>query len=106
MKSNIPIVPLDRTDLHKLIPLMTLTKLAKIALKSGTPVAEFVAATLEAGYTSAGGYSALRGAGHRTRRLRSDKGQTLRIKLNQLIEQSKALQAKLAQEDSSSPSSN
>ena len=55
MKSNIPIVPLDRTDLHKLIPLMTLTKLAKIALKSGTPVAEFVAATVEAGYTSAGG---------------------------------------------------
>jgi hypothetical protein len=84
---------------------MTLTKLAKIALKSGTPVAEFVAATVEAGYTSAGGYSALRGAGHRTRRIRSDKGQTLRLKLNQLIEKSKALQQMLAQEDSS-PSSN
>jgi hypothetical protein len=105
MKPNLTIVPLDRTDLHKLIPLMTLTKLAKIALKSGTPVAEFVAATVEAGYTSAGGYSALRGAGHRTRRLRSDKGQTLRLKLNQLIEKSKALQQMLAQEDSS-PSSN
>jgi hypothetical protein len=105
MKPNLTIVPLDRTDLHKLIPLMTLTKLAKIALKSGTPVAEFVDATVEAGYTSAGGYSALRGAGHRTRRIRSDKGQTLRAKLNHLIEQSKALQAKLAQEDSS-PSSN
>jgi hypothetical protein len=30
--------------------------------------------------------------------LRSDKGQTLRLKLNQLIEQSKALQAKLEEE--------
>ncbi len=98
MKSNIPIVPLDRTDLHKLIPLMTLTKLAKIALKSGTPVAEFVEATVEAGYTSAGGYSALRAAGHRTRRTRCDKGQTLRAKLNRLIEQSKALQVKLEEE--------
>jgi hypothetical protein len=98
MKPNIPIVPLDRTDLHKLIPLMTLTKLAKIALKSGTPASEFVESIMEAGYTSAGGYSALRGAGHRTRPIRSDKGQTLRAKLNRLIEQSKALQSKLEEE--------
>ena len=92
MKSNIPIVPLERTDLLKLIPLMTLTKLAKIALKSGTPVPEFIEAALE------GGYNALREAGHRTRAVRSDKGQTLKIKLNRLIEQANALQASLAQQ--------
>jgi len=98
MKSNIPIVPLERTDLLKLIPLMTLTKLAKIALKSGTPIPEFIEAAQEAGYTSAGGYHALREAGHRTRAVRSDKGQTLKIKINRLIEQAKTLQAKLARE--------
>lgn len=102
MKSNIPIVPLERTDLLKLIPLMTLTKLAKIALKSGTGASEFVDAAMEAGYTSAGGYNALREAGHRTRGVRSDKGQTLKIKLNRLIEQANALQAKLAQQSDSS----
>jgi xanthine dehydrogenase iron-sulfur cluster and FAD-binding subunit A len=101
MKSNIPIVPLERTDLLKLIPLMTLTKLAKLALKSGTPVTEFIEAALEGGYTSAGGYNALREAGHRTRAVRSDKGQTLKIKLNRLIEQANALQAKLAQQSDS-----
>lgn len=98
MKSNIPMVPLERTDLLKLIPLMTLTKIAKLALASGTPVPEFIEAALEAGYTRAGGYNALREAGHRTRGVRSDKGQTIKLKLNQLIEQAKALQAKLAQE--------
>ena len=98
MKSNIPIVPLERTDLLKLIPLMTLTKLAKLALKSGPPIPEFIEAALQGGYTSAGGYSALREAGHRTRAVRSDKGQTLKIKLNRLIEQANALQAKLAQD--------
>jgi xanthine dehydrogenase iron-sulfur cluster and FAD-binding subunit A len=98
MKSSIPIVPLERTDLLKLIPLMTLTKLAKLALASGTPVTEFIEAALEAGYTRAGGYNALREAGYRIRSVRSDKGQTLKIKLNRLIEQAKALQEKLGQE--------
>jgi xanthine dehydrogenase iron-sulfur cluster and FAD-binding subunit A len=101
MKSNIPIVPLERTDLLKLIPLMTLTKLAKLALKSGTPVTEFIEAALEGGYTSAGGYHALREAGHRTRGVRSDKGKTLKVKLNRLIEQAKSLQAALAQQSDS-----
>ena len=98
MKSSIPIVPLERTDLLKLIPLMTLTKLAKLALKSGTPVPEFIEAALEGGYTSAGGYHALREAGHRTRGVRSDKGKTLKVKLNRLIEQAQTLQAKLEEE--------
>ena len=40
----------------------------------------------------------VREAGHRTRAVRSDKGQTLKIKLNRLIEQANALQAKLAQQ--------
>ena len=99
MKSNIPIVPLERTDLLKLIPLMTLTKLAKIALKSGTPVPEFIEAALEGGYTSAGGYNALREAGHRTRAVRSDKGQTLKVKINKLIEEARALEARLTKAD-------
>ena len=77
---------------------MTLTKLAKLALASGTPVTEFIEAALEAGYTRAGGYNALREAGYRIRSVRSDKGQTLKIKLNRLIEQAKALQEKLGQE--------
>jgi xanthine dehydrogenase iron-sulfur cluster and FAD-binding subunit A len=102
MKSIIPIVPLERTDLLKLIPLMTLTKLAKLAMTSGTPVPEFIEAALEAGYTRAGGYNALREAGHRIRKVRSDKGQTLKIKLNRLIEQAKSLQEKLTQESDSS----
>lgn len=101
MKSSIPIVPLERTDLLKLIPLMTLTKIAKIALKSGTTPDEFIEASTEAGYSKAGGYHALREAGHRTRAVRSDKGQTLRIKLNRLIDQAKTLQASLAQESDS-----
>lgn len=104
MKSTYPIVPLERTDLLKLIPLMTLTKLAKIAVRSGTPANTFVEAAMEASYTSAGAFNALREAGHRTRAVRSDKGKTLKIKLNRLIEQANALQAKLAQEDSSTGS--
>jgi len=103
MKSSIPIVPLERTDLLKLIPLMTLTKLAKLALASGTPVTEFIEAALEAGYTRAGGYNALREAGYRIRSVRSDKGQTLKIKLNRLIEQAKALQEKLGGQETEIP---
>ena len=104
MKSNYPIVPLERTDLLKLIPLMTLTKLAKIALKSGTTPTTFVEAAVEAGYTGAGGHHALRSAGHRTRKLRKDRGVSLRMKLNKLIGEAKELQDKLAQQGSS-PSS-
>jgi xanthine dehydrogenase iron-sulfur cluster and FAD-binding subunit A len=103
MKSSIPIVPLERTDLLKLIPLMTLTKLAKLALASGTPVTEFIEAALEAGYTRAGGHNALREAGYRIRSVRSDKGQTLKIKLNRLIEQAKALQEKLGGQETEIP---
>ena len=101
MKSNYPIVPLEQTDLMKLIPLMTLTKLAKIALKSGTTPDVFSDAAIDAGYTGAGINSALREAGHRARRTRSDKGLTIKRKIQKLIDQARALEARLAQEDSS-----
>jgi hypothetical protein len=97
--------PFSKTELLKLIAASTMTNVVKIAMKAGNSIEEITAAGLEAEYTRQGVYSAIRSAGFRTRSERSDKGQTLRAKLNQLIEQSKALQAKLAQEDSS-PSSN
>jgi hypothetical protein len=100
MTSKFPIVPLERTDLLKLIPLTTLTKVAKFAVKSGTPASVFVEASVEAGYTSQGAYSALRGAGYRTRKERSDKGRTLKSKLNRLIEQAQELKNRLAQSES------
>ena len=97
---------MERTDLLKLIPLMTLTKLAKIAIKSGTPAVAFVEVAVEAGYTSAGGYNALREAGFRTRRERSDKGQTLKVKINKLIEEARALEARLTQQSSGGSTGN
>lgn len=101
MTSKFPIVPLERTDLLKLIPLATLTKIAKFAVKSGTPASVFVEASVEAGYTSQGAYSALRSAGYRTRKERSDKGNTLRTKINRLIEQAQELQTRLTQSNDS-----
>ncbi len=101
MTSKFPIVPLERTDLLKLIPLATLTKIAKLAVRSGTPASVFVEASVEAGYTSQGAYSALRSAGYRTRKERSDKGNTLRTKINRLIEQAHELQTRLTQSNDS-----
>ena len=102
MTSKFPIVPLERTDLLKLIPLATLTKVAKFAVKSGTPASVFVEASIEAGYTNQGAYAALRSAGHRTRKQRSDKGKTLRTRINRLIEQAQELQTRLGQGNGSS----
>lgn len=101
MISKYPIVPLEPTDLLKLIPLMTLTKVAKIAVKSGTPQSVFVDTAIESGYTRQGAFAALRCAGVRTRRVRSDKGKTLRRKIDGLIEQAQSLREKLAQSNGS-----
>jgi hypothetical protein len=104
MTSKYPVVPLEQTDLLKLIPLMTLTKVAKIAVKSGTNTTVFVDTAVESGYTRQGAFAALRGAGVRERSVRSDKGKTLRKKIDGLIEQANALREKLAQSDSSGTS--
>ena len=104
MTSKFPIVPLERTDIIKLVPLMTLTKVAKIAVKSGTPSETFIEAAIESGYTRQGAFYAMRGAGVRVRKVRSDKGKTLKSKLDRLIEQAKELQDKLAQSKGSGPS--
>jgi ABC-type amino acid transport substrate-binding protein len=104
MTSKYPVVPLEQTDIIKLIPLMTLTKVAKIAVKSGTLPAVVIDAAIESGYTRQGAFAALRGAGVRERRVRSDKGKTLRKKLDGLIEQANALREKLAQSNGSGTS--
>ena len=94
--------PFTKTELLKLLSVTTMTAAAKLALKAGNVPEDLAAAGTEAGYTRQGVFSALRATGHRIRKERSDKGQTLKIKLNRLIEQANALQAKLAQESSSS----
>lgn len=94
---RLPIVPLEQTDIRKLLPLMTLTKAARIALKSGTTPEVILSAAMESGYTRAGGYHALREAGHRTRKVRSDKGRTIRNRIQTLIDQARELESKLAQ---------
>ena len=104
MTSKYPIVPLEQTDIIKLVPLTTLTKVAKLAVKSGTLPAVFIEAAVESGYTRQGAFAALRCAGVRARRVRSDKGKTLRRKIDGLIEQAQALREKLAQSDGGSPS--
>jgi hypothetical protein len=93
--------PFTKTELLKLIAVTTMTQVSKLALKAGNTVEDLAAAGAEAGYTRQGVFSAVRAAGHRFRKERSDKGQTLKLKLNKLIEQANALQAKLAQESSS-----
>ena len=94
---KLPIVPLEQTDICKLLPLMTLTKAARIALKSGTTPEVILSAAMQSGYTRAGGYHALREAGHRTRKVRSDKGRTIRNRIQTLIDQARELESKLAQ---------
>ena len=93
--------PFSKTELIKLIAASTMTTVVKIAMKGGNTIADITEAGLESGYTRQGVYSAIRAAGFRTRSERSDKGQTLKIKLNRLIEQANALQAKLAQQSDS-----
>lgn len=104
MKISKPPIPLEQTEVSKLILITTLTKVSKLALKSGTSIDVIINAALDSGYTRQGVYAALREAGYRTRKERSDKGVTLRSKLDRLIEQANALQAKLNQQSSSSPS--
>jgi len=96
--------PFTRTELLKLIAITTLTQVSKLAFKAGNTADDIVGAALEADYTRQGAHNAIRSAGHRTRKERSDKGQTLRLKINKLVDEAKALQEKLAQEGGSSPS--
>jgi hypothetical protein len=82
----------------KLIAVTTLTQVSKLAFKAGNTADDIVGAALEADYTRQGAYNAIRSAGHRTRKERSDKGQTLRLKINKLVEEANALQAKVKEE--------
>lgn len=105
MKTTTPVERFTKTELRKMIAVATMTQVAKIAIKAGNTVDDLIDAGLEAHYTRQGVMSAIRASGHRTRKERSDKGQTLRLKINKLVEEAKALQEKLAQEGgSSSPS--
>ena len=94
--------PFTKTELLKLLSVTTMTNVAKFSLKAGNTAEDLAAAGTEAGYTRQGVFSALRATGHRVRKERSDKGQTLKLKLNKLIEQANALRATLTQESSSS----
>ena len=87
--------PFAKTELLKLIAATTMTNVVKIAMKAGNSIEEITAAGLESGYTRQGVYSAIRSAGFRTRSERSDKGQTLKVKIGKLIDQARALEAKL-----------
>ena len=98
MKQSEPPEPFTKTELSKLIKATTLTQVAKIALKAGNTPEDLLAAALESQYTRQGVYAAVRAAGHRMRKERSDKGQTLKLKISKLIEQANALQAKLQEE--------
>ncbi len=97
------VTPFSRTELLKLIAVAPLTQVAKLAFKAGNTQEDLRVAALEADYTRQGVNLAIRAAGRRTRSERSDKGQTLRLKINKLVEEAKALQEKLAQEGGSSP---
>ena len=68
------VTPFTRTELLKLIAITTLTQVAKLAFKAGNTADDIVGAALEADYTRQGAYNAIRSAGHRTRKERSDKG--------------------------------
>ena len=92
------VTPFARTELLKLIAVTTLTQVSKLAFKAGNTADDIVGAALEADYTRQGAYNAIRAAGHRTRKERSDKGQTLRLKINKLVEDANALQAKVKEE--------
>lgn len=97
MKQSTPPEPFNETELLKLISVTTLTAVCKLALKAKNEPQEIINAAVKSGYTLQGTYAALREAGHRMRRERCDKGQTLRVKLKKLIEQSKALEKKMTE---------
>jgi hypothetical protein len=98
--------PFSKTELLKLIAASTMTTVVKIAMKAGNTIPEITAAGLEAEYTRQGVYSAIRSAGFRTRTERSDKGQTLKVKIGKLIEEARALEARLTQQSSGSSTGN
>jgi hypothetical protein len=98
--------PFAKTELIKLIAATTMTNVVKIAMKGGNTIADITEAGLESGYTRQGVYSAIRAAGFRTRSERSDKGQTLKVKIGKLIEEAKALEARLTQQSSGSSTGN
>lgn len=98
--------PFTKTELIKLIAASTMTTVVKIAMKGGNTIADITEAGLESGYTRQGVYSAIRAAGFRTRSERSDKGQTLKVKINKLIEEARALEARLTQQSGSSDPGN
>jgi hypothetical protein len=98
--------PFTKTELLKLIAASTMPNVVKIAMRAGNTIPEITAAGLEAEYTRQGVYSAIRSAGFRTRAERSDKGQTLKVKIGKLIDQARALEARLTQQSSGSGGSN
>lgn len=95
MKQSESPEPFTKTELLKLIKATTLTQVSKIALKSGNTPEDLLVAALESQYTRQGVYAAVRAAGHRMRKERSDKGQTLKLKIGKLIDQARALEARL-----------
>jgi len=98
--------PFSKTELLKLIAASTMTNVVKIAMKAGNSIEEITEAGLEVDYTRQGIYSAIRSAGFRTRSERSDKGQTLKVKIGKLIEEARALEARLTQQSSGSSTGN
>lgn len=90
--------PFTKLELIKLIAATTMTTVVKIAMKAGNTIADITEAGLESGYTRQGVYAAIRAAGVRTRSERSDKGQTLKVKIGKLIEEAKALEARLTKQ--------
>ena len=92
-----PSNPFTATELQKLLGVATMSQVAKLALKAGNTVEDLLAAGDQASYTRQGVYLAIRNAGHRTRKVRSDKGLTLKRKIGRLLEQAKVLEAKLAE---------
>jgi len=98
-----PSNPFTATELQKLLGVATMSQVAKLALKAGNRTEDLLAAGNQAGFTRQGVYLALRNAGHRTRKVRSDKGLTLKRKIDRLMEQAKVLEAKLSQDSKSDP---
>lgn len=95
--------PFSKTELQKLLAVTTMTNVAKLALKAGNTVDDLIEAGVESQYTRQGVYSAIRKTGKRVRAVRSDKGMTLKRKINRLIEEAKVLEAKLSQDSKSDP---
>ena len=103
MKSLSP-APLEPIEIRKLAAVLPLTKTAKIAMKTGTTPEVFLDSLSESGATRQALHAALRHAGHRTRKVRSDRGRTLKVKIDKLLEEAKALEAKLSGQQQSSAS--